>query len=45
MLLGHSSYYFNSIWLYLDPADPLIPNWEQFILRYIGYICAPGFLM
>lgn len=45
MLLGHSSYYFNSIWLYLDPADPLLPNWEQFILRYIGYICAPGFLM
>jgi uncharacterized membrane protein len=45
MLLGHSSYYFNSIWLYLDPADPLIPNWEQFVLRYIGYICAPGFLM
>jgi uncharacterized membrane protein len=45
MLLGHSSYYFNSIWLYLDPADPLIPNFEQFILRYIGYLCAPGFLM
>jgi uncharacterized membrane protein len=45
MLLGHSSYYFNSIWLSLDPADPLIPNLEQFILRYAGYICAPGFLM
>ncbi|MBP1683845.1 MAG: hypothetical protein H6Q27_1412, partial [Ignavibacteriaceae bacterium] len=45
MLLGHSSYYFNSIWLYLDPADPLLPNWEQFLLRYFGYICAPGFLM
>ena len=45
MLLGHSSYYFNAIWLYLDPADPLLPNWEQFFLRYIGYICAPGFLM
>lgn len=45
MLLGHSSYYFNSIWLHLDPVDPLLPNWEQFVLRYIGYICAPGFLM
>ncbi len=45
MLLGHSSYYFNSIWLYLDPSDPLIPNTGQFILRYIGYLCAPGFLM
>ena len=45
MLLGHSSYYFNSIWLYLDPSDPLVPNTGQFILRYIGYLCAPGFLM
>ena len=45
MLLGHSSYFFNSIWLYLDPGDPLLPNFEQFLLRYIGYICAPGFLM
>ena len=45
MLLGHSSYYFNSVWLYLDPSDPLIPNTSQFIIRYIGYLCAPGFLM
>jgi len=45
MLLGHSSYYFNSIWLSLDPSDPLIPNTSQFILRYIGYLCAPGFLL
>lgn len=45
MLLGHSSYFFNAFWLMLDPLDPLIPDSEQFILRYIGYICAPGFLM
>lgn len=45
MLLGHSSYYFNSIWLSLDPSDPLIPNTGQFFLRYIGYLCAPGFLL
>ncbi|HPK06041.1 MAG TPA: heparan-alpha-glucosaminide N-acetyltransferase domain-containing protein, partial [Bacteroidales bacterium] len=45
MLLGHSSYYFNSIWLQLDPFDPLFPSWGQFILRYAGYLCAPGFLM
>lgn len=45
MLLGHSSYFLNSIWLSLDAADPLLPTPEQFILRYIGYICAPGFLM
>jgi len=45
MLLGHSSYYFNSIWKNLDPLDPLFPNWSQFTLRYIGYLCAPGFLV
>jgi uncharacterized membrane protein len=45
MLLGHSSYYFNSIWERLDPLDPLVDCRAQFILRYIGYLCAPGFLM
>lgn len=45
MLLGHSSYYLNSIWLQLDPFDPLFPTWGQFALRYAGYLCAPGFLM
>lgn len=45
MLLGHSSYYFNSIWLQLDPLDPFFPSWGQFMLRYVGYLCAPGFLM
>lgn len=45
MLLGHSSYYFNSIWKQLDPFDPFFPSWGQFALRYAGYLCAPGFLM
>ena len=45
MLLGHSSYYFNSIWLQLDPIDPFFNSEAQFVLRYIGYLCAPGFLM
>jgi uncharacterized membrane protein len=45
MLVGHSSYYLNSIWNHLDPFDPLFPNWSQFALRYAGYLCAPGFLM
>lgn len=45
MLLGHSSYYFNSIWTHLDSLDPLFPSWGQFALRYVGYLCAPGFLM
>lgn len=44
MLLGHCSYYFNSIWKQLDPFDPLFPTWGQFALRYAGYLCAPGFL-
>ncbi len=45
MLLGHSSYYLNSIWNTLDPLDPLFPDYAQFLLRYAGYLCAPGFLM
>ncbi len=45
MLVGHSSYYLNSIWKHLDPFDPLFPTWGQFALRYAGYLCAPGFLM
>ena len=45
MLVGHSSYYLNSIWKNLDPFDPLFPSWGQFALRYAGYLCAPGFLM
>ncbi len=45
MLLDHSSYYFNSIQKYLDPADPLFSSWGQFMLRYSSYLCASGFLM
>ncbi len=45
MLLGHSSYYFNSVWRSLEPEDPLFGSFGQFVLRYLGYLCAPGFLM
>jgi uncharacterized membrane protein len=45
MLLGHSSYYFNAVWHHLDPDDPFFSSQAQFILRYLGYLCAPGFLM
>jgi uncharacterized membrane protein len=45
MLLGHCSYYFNSIWEHLDPLDPVVDTWGQFMLRYMGYLCAPGFLI
>jgi uncharacterized membrane protein len=45
MLVDHASYYLNSIWLYLDPFDPLFASWDQFALRYVSYLCAPGFLI
>ena len=45
MALGHSNYYFNAAWLSLDPLDPFFDNFGQFVLRYMGYLCAPGFLM
>jgi uncharacterized membrane protein len=45
MLVDHASYYLNSVWKYLDPFDPLFASWGQFALRYVGYLCAPGFLM
>jgi uncharacterized membrane protein len=45
MALGHSNYYFNNVWLSLDPLDPFFGTPGQFWLRYMGYLCAPGFLM
>lgn len=45
MALGHSSGFFNSAWKSLDMFDPLFNNYGQFGLRYMGYLCAPGFLM
>ena len=45
MALGHSNYYFNHVWWSLDPLDPFFDTTGQFWLRYMGYLCAPGFLM
>ena len=45
MALGHSSGYFNSLWKSFDMFDPTFASWGQFGLRYMGYLCAPGFLM
>jgi uncharacterized membrane protein len=45
MLLDHSSYYLNAAWLHLDSFDPLFGSWGQFAMRYLSYLCAPGFLM
>jgi len=45
MLVDHSSYFLNSLWLHFNPFDPLFDSWAQFALRYSSYLCAPGFLM
>jgi uncharacterized membrane protein len=45
MALGHAQYYMNAAWLSFDPIDPFFDNTPQFLLRYMGYLCAPGFLM
>lgn len=45
MLVDHSSYYLNSIWKTLNDFDPLFPSWGQFAIRYVSYLCAPGFLI
>lgn len=45
MALDHASYYFNSAWLSLESLDPFFDSWGQAMLRYIPYLCAPGFLM
>lgn len=45
MLLDHCSYYFNSVWDQVDPMNPLFDSFGQFLLRYVSYLCAPGFLI
>ncbi len=45
MLVDHCSYFLNSLWLHFNPFDPLFDSWGQFALRYVSYLCAPGFLM
>jgi uncharacterized membrane protein len=45
MLVDHCSYYLNSTLEFLDPLDPLFANWGQVVLRYVSYLCAPGFLL
>ena len=36
MALGHSNYYFNSVWYSLDPIDPFFGGLGQFCLRYMA---------
>jgi uncharacterized membrane protein len=45
MALGHSSSAFNGVWKTLNMIDPFFSSFGQFALRYMGYLCAPGFLM
>jgi uncharacterized membrane protein len=45
MALGHSNEYFNHLWYHFKFLDPTFPNGAQFGLRYMGYLCAPGFLI
>ncbi len=45
MALGHSNEYFNHVWFAFDFRDPFFGSTGQFWLRYMGYLCAPGFLI
>ncbi len=45
MALGHSNEYFNHIWYAFKFQDPFFASGAQFGLRYMGYLCAPGFLV
>ena len=45
MALGHAQYYANAVWLSFDPLDPFFGSLGQFGIRYMGYLCAPGFLV
>lgn len=45
MALGHSGEYLNALWKNFDMVDPLFASSDQFALRYMGFLCAPGFLM
>jgi uncharacterized membrane protein len=45
MGLDHASDYFNSIWNRVDYIDYVFDSFGQFIIRYVSYLCAPGFLM
>lgn len=45
MLVDHCSYYLNSVWNFFDPFDPLFASWVQVVLRYVSFLCAPGFLI
>lgn len=45
MLVDHCSFYFNSSWRDFDPFQPVFSSPSQAALRYVSYLCAPGFLI
>jgi uncharacterized membrane protein len=45
MGLDHASNYFNAIWQRVSYDNYLFDSAGQFIIRYLSYLCAPGFLM
>jgi uncharacterized membrane protein len=45
MGLDHASNYFNSIWNRVEYNDFILDSPGQFVIRYLSYLCAPGFLM
>jgi len=45
MGLDHASNYFNAVWKRVDYNEFLFDTAGQFIIRFLSYLCAPGFLM
>ena len=45
MGLDHASNYFNAVWKRVTYDNFLFDTSGQFVIRYLSYLCAPGFLM
>ena len=45
MGLDHASDYFNAVWKRVSYDNFLFDSLGQFVIRYLSYLCAPGFLM
>ncbi|MCK4303659.1 MAG: DUF1624 domain-containing protein [Candidatus Eisenbacteria sp.] len=45
MGLDHASNYFNAVWKRVTYDNFLFDSPGQFVIRYLSYLCAPGFLM
>ena len=45
MGLDHASDFFNAVWKRVSYDNYLFDSFGQFFIRYLSYLCAPGFLM